>query len=139
MADYTLDWHGDEVISAVLARQCAVMGRVGLEVEGEAKKELYKGHGVETGTLRRSIHSAEEGYSWSGDDTQPSDSTPELGGTAAKPTPGTEGVVVEVGSGMSYALAVHQGHGSFAGYHYLTNAVEKVKPRIPAIESEMNL
>jgi hypothetical protein len=26
-------------------------------------------------------------------------------------------------------MAVHQGHHSFDGYHYLTNALEKVKPR----------
>jgi hypothetical protein len=135
--DVTLDWHGDEVLAAVLAAMSPVMGRIGLMVEGEAKKQLTKGHGVITGTLRRSIHCAEEGYVWSGDNVEPDEGTPELGNNQVNPEPNEIGLSIEVGSGLLYAMPVHQGRGSFQGYHYLTNAVEIVRQRVPGIVAEM--
>lgn len=114
-------------------RLAAAAGEIGLRVEAEAKRELQPGHGVETGTLRRSIHAAEPGYAFAGDDVAPSDSSPERGGGEVAGERDGDKIMVAVGSGLVYALAVHQGHGSFEGYHYLTNAVEKVRPKADAI------
>lgn len=111
----------------------AAVGEIGLRIEAEAKRELQPGHGVLTGTLRRSIHAADPGYDFAGDDVAPSDSSPERGGQDVAGVPDGDKIVVVVGSGLVYALAVHQGHGSFEGYHYLTNALEKVRPKAPAI------
>jgi hypothetical protein len=40
---------------------------------------------------------------------------------------------VAVGSGMNYALPVHQGGGGFGGYHYITNGLDQVRPLVPGI------
>jgi len=40
---------------------------------------------------------------------------------------------LEVGSGLRYAMPVHQGHHSFQGYHYLTNGLKKAKAKLDAI------
>uniref|UniRef100_A0A6H1ZEQ8 Tail protein n=2 Tax=viral metagenome TaxID=1070528 RepID=A0A6H1ZEQ8_9ZZZZ len=109
------------------------LGEFGLRVEGHAKRELQKGHGVLTGTLRRSIHTAGPDYSWSGDDVEPSPSAPERGGVLAKAVKTAVGLVVQVGSGLRYALAVHQGHGSFKGYHYLRKGLNKAKKELPEV------
>ena len=123
-----LTWRGDAVVREVLDEVVApAMGEIGLRVEGAAKRNLWKGHGVLTGTLRRSIHTAEPGYDWAGDDVTPSDGSPERGGRK------TVNVQIEVGSGLWYAMAVHQGHGGFAGYHYLTDAVDAVRGQVAAI------
>lgn len=130
----TLDWRGPQVLKAVLDEVVIpALQEIGLRVESEAKQQLYKGHGVLTGTLRRSIHTAPPGYPWARDNVPPSTNAPERGGKAARPERTSRGVVVEVGSGLSYAIWVHQGHGAFEGYHYLTNAVEKVRPLVPSI------
>lgn len=125
---WRLTWRGDKVWQDAEAVLAAGMTEIGLQVEGEAKKELVKGHGVLTGTLRRSIHTATPGYNWAADNTKPTESTPELGGMEAVPAKQSGRLTVQVGSGMEYAMAVHQGHGSFSGYHFITNAIEKVRP-----------
>ncbi len=111
----------------------AAVGEIGLRIEAEAKRELQPGHGVLTGTLRRSIHAGAPDYAFAGDDVEPSDSSPERGGGDVAGVRDGDRIMVAVGSGLVYALAVHQGHGSFAGYHYLTNALEKVGPKASAI------
>ena len=124
-----LTWRGPQVAAEVMRDVVGpAMAEIGLRVEGEAKHELRKGHGVLTGTLRRSIHAAGANYAYSGDNVEPGAGTPERGGSQP---PAAE--TVTVGSGMRYALWVHQGHGSFGGYHYLTNAVDKVRPLVPGI------
>lgn len=131
MSDFTLNWQGDEAKRQVLENVAAAMAEFGLTVEGESKKELRKGHGVLTGTLRRSIHTALPGYDWGGDDVEPSNGSPERGGEMAIPE--SDNVTVQVGSGLSYAMAVHQGHHSFQGYHYLTNGLNKAKGKLAGI------
>jgi len=122
----SLDWKGDKLLEAMTEDLKEGMGFVGLKVQGEAQKQLFKGHGVITGTLRRSIHTAPPSANWSGD------------------TGGGEGmlvlaevvggcVVISVGSGIEYAMAVHQGHHSFAGYHYLVIGLDIVAPEAPMI------
>lgn len=122
-----MKWRGEEVRRQVL-RQVVIpaLGDIGLDVEGEAKKQLKPGHGVLTGTLRRSIHAAEVGYDFAGDNVPPSGSSPERGGKAVR----AEKLALAVGSGLEYAMPVHQGHHSFDGYHYLTKAVDIVRGRI---------
>ena len=132
MADFELDWRGDEVKNMTFENVAKVMSEFALTVEGESKKELRKGHGVLTGTLRRSIHTALPGYDWGGDDVKPDAGAPERGGGDAIPEAGGM-MTVEVGSGLVYAMAVHQGHDNFSGYHYLTNGLNKAKGKLQAI------
>lgn len=140
MGDFRLDWRGDEVKRAVMENVAKAWGEFALEVEGEAKRVLKRKNketggkqGVATGTLRRSIHTAEPGYDWGGDDVEPSPSSPERGGNQV--TPEADGVTLSlsVGSGLKYAMPVHQGHHSFQGYHYLTNGLKKAKAKLDAI------
>lgn len=136
MSDYSLDWRGDDVKRVVEENMAKAMAEYGLTVEGEAKKELRKGHGVLTGTLRRSIHTALSGYDWSGDDVEPGAGSPERGGSEVTPSASSGKLTVEVGSGLIYALAVHQRlkpHGDFTGYHYLTNGQKKAQSKLNSI------
>jgi len=128
-----LRWNGEAVVSEVTERMARAMAEIGLRVETESKRELRKGHGVLTGTLRRSIHSAPVGYNWQADDVMPSVGTPERGGDVVTPKLQNKQMVVEVGSGLRYAMAVHQGHHRFGGYHYLTTGVERVRSQVVAI------
>lgn len=132
MADFRLDWRGDELKRTIQENGAKIVSEFALTVEGEAKKELRKGHGVLTGTLRRSIHTALTGYDWGGDDVEPGPGAPERGGEQIVPDAG-EQATVQVGSGLVYAMAVHQGHHSFQGYHYLTNGLNKAKGKLSSI------
>ena len=126
-------WNGDAIGKAVGQNVAAALGEFGLRVEAHSKKELEHGHGVETGTLRRSIHTAQGGYNWSADNVEPSTETPERGNQQIEAAIKSSKITIQVGSGMVYALAVHQGHHSFDGYHYLTNGLEKAKPELSAV------
>ena len=128
----SLNWRGDEVLKTTQENAAKIISEFALTVEGEAKKELRKGHGVETGTLRRSIHTALPGYDWGGDDVEPSAGAIERGGEAAM-SEASDQLTVEVGSGLVYAMAVHQGHHNFTGYHYLTNGLKKAQGKLPSI------
>ena len=139
-----LIWKGDEVLKTIKENGAKIISEFALTVEGEAKKELKKsakaegvwvkggGRGVRTGTLRRSIHTALPGYDWGGDDVAPSAGSPERGNSAVMPEAGDQ-ITVEVGSGLVYAMAVHQGHHNFTGYHYLTNGLKKAQGKLPSI------
>jgi len=133
MADFELNWKGDEVLRVTKENGAKIIAEFGLTVEGVSKKELRKGHGVLTSTLRRSIHTALPGYDWGGDDVKPSAGAPERGGSEVKPDASNDQLTVEVGSGLKYAMAVHQGHHSFAGYHYLTIGLSKAKAKLASI------
>lgn len=136
-----LDWRGEQVQTEVRKRVAQAWGEVGLRVETEAKRELYKGHGVITGTLRRSIHTATPPYSWGSDDVAPSNNSPERGGQMNLAGMESDGLTIQVGSGLKYAMVVHQGRddGSFEGYHYLRNALAKVKPQIQGVLKKYGL
>lgn len=126
----SLNWKGAAVTEAVAQAAAEAVTEIGLRVEGAAKRKLSKGHGVVTGTLRRSIHTATPGYDWRGDDTEPSEGSPELGGDEAEAKDDGNRIAVQTGSGLEYALAVHQGHDGFEGYHFLTEALEEVKGEV---------
>ncbi len=121
-------WRGDQIVNAVKQNVAKGLGKFALRVEGHSKKELRRGHGVRYGTLRRSIHVAEPGYNWGADDVPAGPQTPELGGQVFVAVINGRKVTIQVGSGIRYALPVHQGHHSFAGYHFLTIGLEKAKP-----------
>ena len=121
-------WRGKEVTQEVLQNVAKAMGEFGLRVEGHSKKELRKGHGVITATLRRSIHCAQPGYNWAGDT-----GGGELGGRSFEAMIKGQKVTIQLGSGLRYALPVHQGHHSFQGYHFLTIGVDKARPELPEV------
>lgn len=142
MADVRLDWRGDEAKRLVLENISKAMSEFALEVEGESKRELRRGHGVETGTLRRSIHTALPGYDWSSDDVAPNAGSPEQGGNQVTPDTSSDQLTVQVGSGLKYAMAVHQReepHGGFVGYHYLTNGLKKARGKLDSILNKYRL
>lgn len=124
-------WRGKEIANAVKNNVAKGLGKFALRVQGHAMHELEYGHGVKTGTLRRSLHVAEPGYNWSADDVKPSPQSPNRNGMKFNAVINGRKVTIQVGSGLRYALPVHQGHHSFAGYHYLTNGLEKAKPELP--------
>ena len=127
MASYKLNWKDKEV-----AGQCEGVGSLfleqfGLAVEGSAKEQLYWGHGMRTGTLRRSIHSAAPGYNWPGDNLKPSEESPERGGQAVSPGKVGEKLVLQVGSGMIYADVIER------LYHYMETGLRINLDHVPRI------
>ena len=131
---FDLKWNGEEVVQLCEEQLRAIMNEAGLVAEGEAKRELRKGHGVVTGTLRRSIHTAQPDYNFAADDVKAAAGTPERGGKAIDAVKdGSNRFAVAVGSGLRYAMKVHQGWGNFQGYHYITNGVDKMKKRLGEI------
>lgn len=145
-----LKWRGPEVVKAVAGNVAKAMGEFGLRVEGNSKKELKKGHGVITGTLRRSLHVAQPGYNWSGDNVAASkrkvrkgvvvqEGSPERGGQIFDAVVNGSKITIQVGSGLNYAMPVHQGHHSFEGYHFLTNGLEKTKPQLQSVLKKYRL
>jgi hypothetical protein len=142
----SLNWKGDEVKRIMKEHGAEIISEFALTVEGEAKKELVRGHGVLTGTLRRSIHAAQPGYDWSQDAAKvqltgkrEKGSSFTLGGETVMPSIDGSKITVEIGSGLDYAMAVHQGHHSFAGYHYLTNGLKKATEKLPRIISKFRM
>lgn len=134
-----LDWRGEAVLAAVGKNVAKGFGKFALRVEGNAKKELRRGHGVLTSTLRRSIHTAQPGYGWSNDNVAPSAQTPELGNQKFDAVINGRRITIQVGSGLKYAMPVHQGHHSFEGYHFLTIGLDKAKPKLPNDLAEYRL
>jgi hypothetical protein len=133
MGGYLAEWHGPQVIKLCQERVALALGDFGLSIEGAAKGELFKGHGVLTSTLRRSIHTAHPGYAWENDNVPPSDASPERGGVFVPALIQGNRISLEVGTGMEYALPVHQGWSnewsgaSFEGYHFMTIALHWAK------------
>lgn len=131
-------WNGKQVSDEAKKKASKVLILFGLAAEGKAKQQLRKGHGVETGTLRRSIHIAMPGYDFAGDDIEPCGGTPERGGRDVEPENGHDRISLLLGSGLNYAMWVHEGHGSFEGYHYLLNGIEEAKHMLPILIDMVN-
>lgn len=124
-----LKWNGAETREQVVAAVVDGLQEFGLKHETAAKAQLEPGHGVLSGTLRRSIHSAGPEYDFAGDDTTPAADTPERGGQAADLHEEGGKVTVVVGSGMVYALKIEELYG------YLQTGHDQVLPQlIPTIE-----
>lgn len=103
---YQLTWRGPEILAR--ARRGAVKGltEVDQRTEGEAKKELYPGHGLLTGALRRGVV---------GEAAQAVSPTLVRGRVAVK--------------GIPYARAIERRYG------YLSNGWRRVQPRAGGIVS----
>lgn len=121
---YTVDWRGVEVTDQVRDALKAALGEFGLIHETEAKRELGPGHGVLTGTLRRSVHGAYPTYAFSRDDVPPSNSSPERGGSGGTAAAFRTKVVIVVGSGMRYARKIEQMYG------YIQKGHERARPQL---------
>lgn len=125
---YYKQWRGKEISDAVKKNMAKALGEFGLIAEGHAKRQLQKGHGVLTGTLRRSIHTAPPGYNWAGDSGRI-----EEGGQVIEAVVEGKRITLLLGSGLGYALPVHQGHHSFEGYHFLANGIEQARQEMPGV------
>jgi len=133
---YKLNWKGEEVKKIIGTMMENIVSDLGHAAAGNAMKELTKGHGVVTATLQRSIHAAPPGYGWNSD----VGSGFNVGGKKIVAIRRGSRVSVEVGSGLEYAMAIHQGwnnsnglRGTFEGYHFLTIGVEKTRAQVPVI------
>ena len=129
MAGRLKTWLGKQVEALAKERASLALAEIGIRAEKYAKDELYPGHGYLTGTLQRSIHLAQPDYNWWKDDVEPSSTTPERGGKYVYPTFYRGRARLLLGSGMHYAIYVHQGHRSFGGYHFITKALSLVVRR----------
>jgi hypothetical protein len=61
---------------------------------------------------------------------EPGAGSPERGGKAVKGSKQNGKLTVQLGSGLKYALPVHQGHHGFEGYHFIRNGIDKAKPEL---------
>jgi len=142
---FHLDWRGPELDRKLRAGLGAGLSEIGLRIEAKAKARLKPseqlddewveggGHGKRTGTLQRSIHNAQLGYDWGGDNVEPSDSSPEHGGQGVTPTEEGDALWIEIGSGLEYAMAVHENHYDPDVVLFIQQAADDVKPQAPAI------
>lgn len=138
---YTYEWRGDELDQKLKAGLGQALTEIGLRIEAKAKSQLRPseqdddgkwveggGHGKRTGTLQRSIHNAALGHDWGADGAQS-----DLGGQGAEPTEADDVLWIEVGSGLEYAMPVHENHYDPETLFFLSDAVDDMAPRVPAI------
>lgn len=142
---FRLDWRGLELDRRVAAGLGTGLTEIGLRIEAKAKARLKPseqvddewveggGHGKRTGTLQRSIHNARLGYDWGSDNVEPSESSPERGGQGVPPIEEADALWIEVGSGLEYAMPVHENHYDPDVVQFILQAVDDVKPHVPAI------
>ena len=126
---FKLKWRGKKIVGMLDEAAISALSIFGLKVEAGGKKELQPGHGVVTGTARRSIHAAGINYNFHDDDVEPGSSTPELGLKSVEADIKKKGakLSVVIGSGLQYAMPLHQGHHDFEGYHFLTKPYNELK------------
>jgi len=121
-----LDWRGKPTQREIEKILGEALVEIGLRIEGEAKKQLWPGHGKLTGTLQRSIHAASPDYNFARENVEPASNSPERGNNAGEVVPKLDGqrLKIAVGTGMEYAMHIH-----FL-YKYLTIALNKVRPQV---------
>lgn len=153
---FTLNWRGDEVVEEVLKRMEGAVGEFGLRAETKAKQKLRPsehymtsggkkrfivggGHGLRTATLQRSIHTAAPGHAWASENVKPSKASPRRGNKHVDAVRSGVRVVLEFGSGLNYALLQHQNHYDPIVHHFLTDAIEETKAKLPAILKKYRL
>lgn len=93
--DYILEDNTDEVLSALEGAKKRGLEAIGLTAEGHAKKNLYPGHGLDTGRLRNSIAHA------------------------------TDDEAAYIGTNVEYAPYVELGARGRSGLHYLQQAASE--------------
>lgn len=124
MSKSYVNWKGSLAEGQVEQALSDALVEVAQRIEGEAKKQLYPGHGKVTGTLQRSIHAASADYNFRGDHVKPGPGSPDRSGGMPVPRRSGNRLVVAVGTGMEYAMAVHLRYG------YLRVAFNKISPRV---------
>lgn len=92
---YTYKDNTDEVLSALERAKKRGLEAIGLTAEGYAKKNLYPGHGLDTGRLRNSISHA------------------------------TDDEAAYIGTNVEYAPYVELGARGRKGLHYLQQAASE--------------
>ena len=96
-----LNWRGDQAEDEAVRALSDALIEIGLRIEGEARKELYPGHGKLTGTLQRSVHAASPDYIFSRDHVPSGKSTPERSNPGAViPERRGNRLLIAVGRGM---------------------------------------
>jgi hypothetical protein len=109
-----VNWQGDAAFGQIEQALNDALIEIGQRIEGEAKKQLYPGHGKVTGTLQRSIHATSPDYNFRGDNVKSDTSTPERGGGAIVPRRSGNRLSIAVGTGMEYAMYIHLLYGYLA-------------------------
>jgi hypothetical protein len=100
MPTYQLTWQGPALLAKAMRGAVQGLSEFDLRAEGEAKQQLYPGHGKITGTLQRAIV---------GEPAQSISDTRARGRVAVK--------------GVPYARPIERRYG------YLRKGLERVKPR----------
>jgi hypothetical protein len=67
---------------------------------------------------------------------EPSNGSPERGGKTVEAAVRRRKLSLLVGSGLKYALKIHNGFGGFKGYRYLTLGLKRAKPQLDGILNE---
>lgn len=123
-----LTWRGPRVREKLIDALSATLVEFDQAAERDAKQRLFPGHGYDTGTLQRSIHAAAPDYNWHEDDVPRSTDTPERGGRNFTPEVQRKKILAAVGSGMRYAIYVHQ-----SWYRFIRDAVINMASRLDGI------
>ncbi len=126
-----INWHGKQCENEIEEILSEALVEVGLRIEGEAKKQLWPGHGKVTGTLQRSIHAASPDHDFSQENVPATKASPERSRSSAiVPRKDNQRLRIAVGTGMEYAMHIH-----FL-YKYLTLGLDKVRPKVLKIIQE---
>lgn len=117
-----------EIIGLFSKAKHRALEAIGLAAEGHAKKELYPGHGLDTGRLRNSITYAVSGYSTHVESYRRGNVA---GGTEKKHTryeygnekmEGEKDDAVYIGTNVEYATFVENGARGREPIHFLRKA-----------------
>lgn len=140
---WKLIWNGDEVKDKVLEETVRpALIEFGLKAETASKRKLkvsmhddegnwikWGGRGKQYGTLQRSIHIASPDYDWGGD----VGSDDERGGVEAEPKRDGDKMTIQLGSGIEYAIYVHEIHYNPDVKHFIIRSVDEIRPEMPKI------
>ena len=108
---YYMAWDGDEVVEQIGRKARVALQKVGDMVVGEARAQLYVGHGYRTGALYKSL--------------------------SRRVFLEQARLILEIGSPLPYALYVEKGRGNFPGYHMLCIAFGRVMDKLAEVLREV--
>lgn len=133
-----LDWQGDRMKEQITAGLSEALVDWLLLAEQDAKGRLFRGHGEDTGSMKRGLHASPASYNFAADHAYPEG--PERGGQRFTPERTEDRISAALGSGQGYAIYPHQGTRSMRALHYLTDAVENTKAvLVPTVVARMRV